>query len=171
MNFIIPENAVHEIDRNRLLKNRLERCINKACDKLYLKDYSLILRGEEHVSERSIVFRFGLYLEDSLSRDEILSRYDLDCEYNRNGQGRKTLPSWVNGCFPDLIIHKRGHNYDNLLIIECKAWFNKHGATDDLIKIKEFIESDVYHYMHGLQIIFEKEHDEAILKWFSSGRK
>lgn len=47
---------------------------------------------------------------------------DLDSEYNRNKADKKFLPSWKSGCYPDIIIHKRGSNDDNFLVIEFKTW-------------------------------------------------
>ena len=45
-------------------KEDVEQCINKALDLLYENDEYLITypspKGENHVSERGIVFRFGV---------------------------------------------------------------------------------------------------------------
>lgn len=49
-----------------------------ALDKLYQNDYSLIRRL---CSERSIVFKLGIYLAQEFEG----TRFDVDCEYNKNG--------------------------------------------------------------------------------------
>ena len=74
-----------------------------------------------HNSERGIVFRFGIYL-DKLKLP-VLHEYDIDVEYDRNIDCKKCVPGWENGCYPDIIIHKRGTNTDNLLILEFKTWW------------------------------------------------
>ncbi len=75
------------------------------------------------VAERSITHRLGLYLHP------LFPEWDVDCEYNRNGHDPKTvaLPDRSDArlqrqtsIYPDIIIHRRGSNADNLLIIEAK---------------------------------------------------
>ena len=75
------------------------------------------------VGERSITHRLGLYLQP------LFPEWDVDCEYNRNGHDPKTviLPDRSDerlqrqtSTYPDIIIHRRGSNADNLLIIEAK---------------------------------------------------
>ena len=76
----------------------------------------------------------------------------------------KRLPSWPNGCYPDLILHKRGNNENNILIIECKGWWSSEEAIqNDREKIMQFLHSERYQYLFGLQIIFCREGME--LKW------
>ena len=88
----------------------LTGAINSCLDKLYKNDSYLIFNYSEdernHVSERSIVFRFGIYFEEFVR--EKLPGYNLDSEYNRNKADKKFLPSWESGCYPDIIIHKNG---------------------------------------------------------------
>lgn len=156
-----------KIDHNELLKEKLDLCIKKACSDLYLNDYELIATGKnqkDHVAEQSIVFRFGIYLDKHLSKYKSLNKYHLDSEYNRNIDDLKRLPSRPNGCSPDLIIHKRGSNDHNLLVIECKGWWSlDNKVNEDGIKVMNFIEDTQFNYKFGLLIIFEKE--GANIKW------
>lgn len=55
-----------------------------ALKELYKNDFSLI---ERRCSERSIVFKLGVYLDRNFKRREI----DVDCEYNKNGYKPKSL--------------------------------------------------------------------------------
>ena len=68
-------------------KENIEKCINRALDLLYEKDEYLIAhpgpKREDHVSERGIVFRFGVYF-DWLFRESISGDYHIDTEYNRD---------------------------------------------------------------------------------------
>ena len=55
----------------------------------------------------------------------------------------KRLPGWPNGCYPDLILHKRGNNENNILIIECKGWWSSEEAIqNDREKIMQFLHSE-----------------------------
>ena len=135
------------------LKNAIHSCL----DKLYENDSYLIMNSVDtepkHVSERSIVFRFGVYFENFVR--EQLSEYNLDSEYNRNKADIKLLPSWEDGCYPDIIVHKRGNNDNNLLVIEFKTWWNS-DQSNDCQKIIEFCSTDTYQYKYGMTILLGK---------------
>jgi len=108
------------------LKERLQQKVMQALDMLYERDKYLISNNKNgnrnnHVSERAIVFRFGIYLEEVLKCDSEFAKYNLDSEYNRNIDAKKQLPERENGVYPDLILHKRGSNDDNILVIEIKT--------------------------------------------------
>ena len=140
----------------------LTGAINSCLDKLYANDSYLILNYAEdernHVSERSIVFRFGIYFEEFVR--EKLPDYNLDSEYNRNKADPKFLPSLESGCYPDIIIHKRGSNDDNFVVIEFKTWWNSN-QSDDKQKIKEFCTSDAYQYKYGITILLTENRKDV----------
>ena len=97
----------------------------------------------------------GIYIQRIISRDSQLKFYDLDNEYNRNGQDSKRTPNFKNGTYPDLIIHKRGSNEKNVIIIECKTNWNN-DIHIDLQKLKNFIcIKGEYKYKYGVSIIFK----------------
>ena len=161
----------------------IEAAIIKSLLNLYKRDTYLIINKPEeteenlrteknssdeeyknYVSERSVVFRFGLYLQEELNKSDMLSWYDLDSDINRNLGMKKKIKCRPNGAFPDIIIHKRGSNDYNLLIIECKTWWNrtKENITDDITKIKDFMsEADGYSYKYGVIVII-KQNDAEI---------
>lgn len=147
----------------------LEKLIKASLDCLYIYDKYLIVNEppdnpENHVSERSIVFRFGIYFQHFLSVNPLFKDYDLDCEYNRYFYDKKTLPGFKNGVYPDLIIHKRGNMEQNLLVMEFKSWWNCNNQTDTE-KIKHFIDPNgSYQYQYGVSIIVKKNEPE--LEWF-----
>jgi hypothetical protein len=70
--------------------------------------------------------RIAIYLEQ-----EMLS-YDVDCEYNRDGFDVKRLqlascPTSADNdeavtVFPDIIVHRRGNNDHNLLVVEIQSF-------------------------------------------------
>lgn len=146
----------------------IKALVEQALQKLYEKDSYLIVncpRGslyDCHVSERGIVFRFGIYLQELIASTPF-SEFNLDVEYNRNMYEKKLLPSFANGTFPDLIIHKRGSNDHNILILEFKTWWN-HDTTDDERKIAQFIDvNGSYRYEIGASIVLNK--NDYMIKW------
>lgn len=161
-----------KINHNDLIKEKLDICIERACFDLYINDYNLIVNGEykeDHIAERSIVFRFGIYLDKHLAKFKCLNKYHLDAEYNRDIDDLKCIPSRANGCSPDLIIHKRGSNNDNLLLIERKGWWSLKGTIiDDCNKIRDFMENKEFKYRFGLLIIFKK--NGVSFKWIDKNK-
>lgn len=91
---------------------------------------SNLINGTHHVGERAIVFRFAHYLQNELNMYSEYKSYNLDCEYNRNGISAKILPNFPNGVYPDLIIHKRGRNDKNILVMEFKTYWNSNIDAD-----------------------------------------
>ncbi len=140
------------------MKEKIECIIEKACKKIYKEDRYLI---NNHVNERAIVFRLGIYIQRLMSRDAELKFYNLDNEYNRNGRDSKRIPGFENGTYPDLIIHKRGSNMNNKIIIECKTDWND-DTYMDIRKLREFINiRGKYKYKYGISIIFRRNTTEV----------
>ena len=61
-----------------------KRKFEEAIATLYHKDFAII---EKQCSERSIVFRLGLYVAQNFET----CGYHVDCEYNRRGAEPKPL--------------------------------------------------------------------------------
>lgn len=146
-------------------QERLKKYIDMAFDELYKKDSHLIANrpnrnnsnGTHHVGERAIVFRFAYYLQNLLYNDDIFKEYHLDCEYNRNGIETKNLPGFPDGTFPDLIIHKRGSNESNLLVMEFKTYWNSNQEKDKQ-KIAQFMDpKGKYRYKYGIAALITPE--------------
>ena len=155
------------------MRNDIEKMVRIALIKLYENDKYLITNthvsspGKDgHVSERGIVVRFAIYLQE-LMYNSAIKDYNLDVEYNRNMGYLKCLPNtdWEKyGAFPDLIIHKRGNNDSNLLVIEFKTHWNKN-KTDvklDIDKLKAFIK-EPYAYKKSLFVMLNE--NEPKLFW------
>lgn len=141
----------------------IESLLNKALDRLYKDDSYLIMIPSElakisHVGERAIVFRFGIYLQQLLDECGIFEGYNLDCEYNRNGLDPKFIDD--KRVIPDLILHKRGRNDKNILILEFKGWWNQ-DQSEDRIKIERFTDpKGKYRYQFGFTVLIGKENPE-----------
>ena len=147
---------------------QLAKAILGAFSKLYNYDKYLIINkpdasedtvgSNHHVGERAIVFRFAYYLQKILDEHKLYSDYNLDCEYNRNGDKPKHIISLDKNVYPDLIIHKRGET-NNLLVMEFKTYWNT-DQENDIQKIKAFLDSqekESYNYKYGIAVLIEKE--------------
>jgi hypothetical protein len=131
----------------------LQEIIDQALKKLYHDDLDLIKRGG---MERSVSFRFALYVYELILESEWLRRYNLDLEYNKNGVKPKRLPTRPKGAQPDIILHRRGSNEENILVIEIKGWWNDYPRKDDYDKIVDFIHQEG-EYKYGLGVLLELE--------------
>lgn len=101
---------------------------NTAVGEQVINALQLFIDNDRHLlevdaNERSLTHRIGMYLQDQFPD------YDVDCEYNRNIHIPKRVhpieyhPDAQNKeklVLPDIIVHKRGNNDHNLLIIEFK---------------------------------------------------
>lgn len=137
------------------MKELLEELIKKSLDDLYQNDEYLI---KHRVAERDITSKFAHYFQNNM-RETIIADYDVDCEYNRDGYGMKNIDGTL--VYPDFILHKRGTNDSNLLIIEFKTWWNSDNR-EDIEKLKAMM-SDWYRYQYqyGYSIILNQERDSV----------
>ena len=136
------------------MKKLLENLIQKSLDDLYANDKYLI---EHKVAERDITHRFAYYFENNMQNTDV-SSYNVDCEYNRDGYGIKQV--YGNYVYPDFILHKRGSNEDNLLIIEFKTWWNPNNDKD-IEKIQCMMHPQLrYRYKYGCCITINQDNSE-----------
>ena len=92
---------------------------------------------------------------------DFLVGYVLDCEYNRNSVHAKALPSFARGVYPDVIVHNRGNNDNNLLIMEVKTYWNPDN-TQDVKKIREFLATNgEYRFSFGVSVIIGRTRKDA----------
>ena len=156
------------------LLNQLKEIITQALDELYRKDDYLIKNGRKsgnHLSERSIMFRLGIYIDKIIGE-----KFNVDTEYNRDGAFLKRYCNIdINKdkevcCVPDIIIHKRGNNDNNILIIEIKPWWNPNNETD-VKKLEYFTDKEhQYKYKFGLSLNIGKSEEKCSFQWFENGK-
>ncbi len=165
-------------ENSNCISKTLWSYVQKALNRLYKDDMHLInntpyyhcVNGNHHVGERSIVFRFAHYLLELLEKDKEFSDYQLDCEYNRNGINRKTLPSFPNGVYPDIILHRRGNNDNNILVMEFKTYWNS-DISGDIEKLKELTAPDKgYKFALGLSIVITKTRSKVMITPVVNGK-
>lgn len=139
-------------------KNEILKIITKALKKLIKKDGSLI---EREMHEECINHKFAMYLEEYISKVIFYKENSLsvDMEYNKNGSNSKTLNNEINGKIPDIIVHRRETNDENLILIECKkdTLINR-----DKEKLKTFLR-DLYSYKYTLGVEYKPLKDSIIL--------
>lgn len=122
---------------------------------------------ENDVNERAISHKLAEYLQLQFTD------FDVDCEYNRmNGrnadvkyitkklglQVSKSVTSddaEATTVFPDIIIHKRHSNKDNLLVVEIKKQSSKLGREHDFKKLRAF--TSELEYALGLYLEFSED--------------
>lgn len=127
--------------------------MNRAI-RLFLDSEGGLLRDD--VSELTIVHKFATILGR-----EFPSR-NVDVNYNRHGQDIKfvRLPppcrNWQNPrrrVLPDVVVHQRGNDSRNLLVIEIKKSTNSEPRECDIAKLRCFREQ--LHYRFGLFLEFQ----------------
>ena len=137
------------------MKELLEELIKKSLDDLYQNDHDLLKRK---VAERDLTGLFAHYFRNNM-KDTAIAEYNVDCEYNRDGYGMKKIDGTL--VYPDFILHKRGTNESNLLIIEFKTWWNSDNR-EDIEKLKAMMsEWYRYQYQYGYSIILNQERDSV----------
>lgn len=97
---------------------------------------------DANVSERSMSHMLAVHL---ISR---FPGYEIDCEYNRDGfdvkklmlSGRSVTDDQLDAVtvFPDIIVHKRGRQDQNLLVLEMKKASSAVNHDYDIEKLNAF---------------------------------
>ena len=136
----------------------------------YSNDAYLI---EYQVAERALTHKLAEYLQ------KLFPDYNVDCEYNKVGNGdpkridllmqaQPDCPKDCNKCtankcvvFPDIIVHKRGRD-ENILVIEAKTAWSGQAQVNDYKKLQALIDSGEYHYQLGVAFRFSENFEETI---------
>lgn len=131
-----------------------------------------------NVNERSITHCLAEHLH------EAFPDYNVDCEYNRQGNETKRLPVGPTDCrsddldavtvYPDIIIHKRGVQDNNLLVIEVKKSNARNCSADnerDINKLQGFTDPrGEYRYKVGVFLILDVNNKgQGTVRWFIAG--
>jgi hypothetical protein len=121
----------------------LEAAIGALCN----NDHHLL---DVNASERSLTHRLAVHLMASFPA------FDIDCEYNRDGFNVKKLNLAERPVkddeleavtvFPDIIVHERGRQDRNLLVVEVKKVSSPVDHSYDLQKLAAFKSGLKYHF-------------------------
>jgi hypothetical protein len=117
-----------------MTNDELNEKMREALRALVSEDGELL---ERNASERSIGARLAAKLTS------LFPEYHVDVEYDRHGLDSKSvdLPSVCRGggrrrIIPDIVIHRRGHDEENLLAIEIKKETNRESRSCDRAKLE-----------------------------------
>ncbi|CAM8826321.1 hypothetical protein [Burkholderia pseudomallei] len=126
-----------------------------TCRKLFENALDSLCVADRHLlcvnaSERSISHRLAVHLASQFPD------FDVDCEYNRDGFDVKRLALTEREVrdddvdavtvFPDIVVHKRGSNESNLLVVEMKKGSSNVSPRYDLEKLDAFRRELGYRY-------------------------
>lgn len=144
--------------------------LKRALKNFYKKESLLV---EYKVAERALTHKLAEYLQ------KLFHDYNVDCEYNKVGNGdskrvsalmdaNSDCPHNCNECpankcvvFPDIIVHKRGRD-ENILVIEAKTAWSGQAQVNDYKKLQALIDSGEYHYQLGVAFRFSGNFEETI---------
>lgn len=183
-----------------MTRNEAERIVNDSLNEL-LEHESFLL--EHDVSERAITHKLAEYLLRHVRNLNCDGDMDVDCEYNRNIELGDGSPKYINiivqrrraelggrdaadvpeeeleavSALPDIIVHRRGNNQRNKLIVEVKKQNSAIDDDYDETKLCAFTGNENgnnYRYEHGVFIKMTTDQPNPprpVLKWFSEGRE
>jgi len=160
--------------------DEVKQKVKQSLHELWHNDKHLL---KVDASERSIMHRLAIYIEREFRE------YNVDCEYNREGNDTKRYREIIDNiskagisaddteaktAFPDIIIHKRGNNTDNLLVIEVKKLTAGPTKIDKIDKKKliAFLDTNQLNYKYGFALqIPVGGGSTAKLFWFEQGAR
>ncbi len=119
-------------------------------------------------NERSITFRFAMYLQQHFSD------WTVDCEYNRDGTEPKRLghlelypdseDDEAKTVFPDVIVHQRGTR-KNYLVLEFKKSTSRVDRQIDLRKLRGYKQQLGYEHALFVEVGTEGQAIITVLEW------
>jgi hypothetical protein len=128
---------------------------------------------EFDLSERCIASRLALYLQNEFPE------FNVDIEYNRDGATPKRL-GLPEGCanfdeagealvVPDVIVHRRGHDGPNVLVLELKKTTNPEPRDCDRERVRALREQLGYEFGALIECETRQGHQPGIAtqEWLS----
>lgn len=162
-------------------RSDIECRVRRAIEKLWEHDRHLLTTD---VNERSITHHLANHLQQEFQN------WNVDVEYNRDDRNvkRLSIPTELSSeaaknnvsrkdtnavtVYPDIIVHRRGDNDYNLLVVEVKKRGCGHGQDErKLAAFTTPLPEDGLGYRWGLHLILEsKEQGKASLCWYKQGK-
>ncbi|HWO56406.1 MAG TPA: hypothetical protein VNN55_02445 [bacterium] len=126
-------------------------------------------------SERSITHKLAEHLQ------AYFPEFKVDCEYNRHGSEVKRLRNHgepttsndlgVRSVYPDIVVHERGRDSKNVLVIETKKSSSRQPHEWDCNKLKEFT-GTLFRYEIGLLLVLDLRRMRlSKVQCFKNGKK
>ena len=156
-----------------LFPDQLEELARKPPGEAVARALTALIETDEHLlridaNERSITFRFALYLQAHLPD------WTIDCEYNRDGIEPKKLGHLglypdsedddAKTVFPDVIVHRRGSR-ENYLVIEFKKSTSRVDREIDLVKLRGYKKQLGYQFALFVELGTDEQAVVAQLRW------
>ncbi|NIJ79283.1 hypothetical protein [Xanthomonas cannabis] len=139
--------------------------VARALSELLVNDPDLL--GID-ANERSITFRFAMYLQ------QYFTGWTVDCEYNRDGVEPKRLghlelypdseDDEAKTVFPDVIVHRR-QTKENLLVLEFKKSTSRVDRQIDLRKLRGYKQQLGYEHALFVEVGTGGEAIITALEW------
>lgn len=175
-----------------MTKAQIEKILQDSLHELFERDHELL---RYNVSERAITHKLAEYLQSRIPS------LNVDCEYNRNFENGPDASKSIYllkektkdeihrmvrdedeelitiSTFPDIIVHRRTTNENNLLVVEVKKTNSRVDHRHDYEKLQAFTESrkrhNPYHFSYGVFVLLETGENwnrNPELKWFVNGQ-
>lgn len=148
----------------------IKGAIASALERVYANDLSLI---EREAHERSIAFRFGLYFSEVVAQTSFGGDDELtiDFDYNRNQYNAKNMHGFnpKHGVLPDVILHHRGFNDKNIVVIEFKGYWSGNGNDHDKLCGFTHQQQNDYHYGLGAFIRLGEALNSCVINYYKDG--
>jgi hypothetical protein len=127
-------------------KQQVEARIREACDFLYKEEHELI-KNETH--ERTIVASLFCHMRSPFLDEG----WDVDVEYNREGDKGDPKRDDIGDMRPDIIVHSRGSiEGPNLMALEVKGFWNKDAREEDADKLRRIRAKYNYKFLYRLEL-------------------
>lgn len=157
--------------------DEIMKMVEITLDEVYKNEEYIFVND---VCERNLVFHFARYFYHVYEKYSGEKNYSIDCEYNRNKSGfseRKYKELLYDGkkhkIYPDVILHQRGSNDNNILAIEFKKYnnINNKERKKDFMKLEALTDRKlVYKYKLGLFIVLGKTRRKVKIYKFKDGK-
>lgn len=150
-----------------MLRDTLERRLTVALSNLLVEDWRLLtvqaLDSRAAVSEGSVAFALGWQVRSLIDRT-----WDVDCEYNRAGEGENAQVKRRDDSVvrPDLIVHRRGLRglRNNLLALELKTdaerQHHEGGSVESLLEVAR-----LHDYQHAVFLDMGVRQGAVVPRW------
>ncbi len=164
-----------------ITQEEIERIVNCSLQKLRKSDRHLL---DINVNERTITHKLAEYLQQHFPD------FNVDCEFNRYRNYIKRIRNekdrtkdianlsieklaeliWENTnadtLYPDIIVHSRGNDNNNILVIEVKKSSNSADGEFDKKKIKQLMQRP-FNYKFGLFLRIKLDDENDDLEWIT----
>ena len=152
-------------EKIKIIKN----VVKKSVKRIFENDF-ILLKNNTH--EQDISHRLAHYMENSLNNYLWFrqSQLSVDVEYNRDIADTKKINN--ENCRPDIIIHERFTNENNIIAVEIKK--DNENDRDDFNKLRSFTQitqGNQYKYQIGLYLSFSTNDKKATYVYFENGEE